>query len=41
MGTVGPELLTRLLTEQGATLALYARQWCHSPEDVVQEAFCS
>jgi RNA polymerase sigma factor (sigma-70 family) len=38
MGKVGPELLTRLLAEHGATLVLYARQWCQSPEDVVQEA---
>jgi RNA polymerase sigma factor (sigma-70 family) len=35
----GPELLTRLLDEYGATLVLYARQWCRAPEDVVQEAF--
>ncbi len=35
----GPELLTRLLDEYGAALVLYARQWCHTPEDVVQEAF--
>ena len=39
MPVPGPELLTRLLDEYGATLVLYARQWCHSPEDVVQEAF--
>jgi RNA polymerase sigma factor (sigma-70 family) len=38
MGTVGPELLTRLVDEHGAALVLYAQQWCESPEDVVQEA---
>ena len=35
----GPELLGRLLDRHAAALALYARQWCGSPEDVVQEAF--
>jgi RNA polymerase sigma factor (sigma-70 family) len=39
MGTLGPELLTRLLDEYSAPLALYARQWCNAPEDVVQDAF--
>lgn len=39
MHSVGPELLARLLDEQGAALTLYARQWCRAPEDVVQEAF--
>ena len=34
-----PELLTRLVSEHGAALVLYARQWCRNPEDVVQEAF--
>jgi RNA polymerase sigma factor (sigma-70 family) len=38
MDAVGPELLTRLLDEHGAALVLYARQWCDTPEDVVQEA---
>ena len=38
MDQVGPDLLGRLLDEQGAALALYARQWCSTPEDVVQEA---
>ncbi len=36
--TIGPELLGRLLDRHGAALALYARQLCDSPEDVVQEA---
>jgi len=39
MGQPGPELLTQLLDEYGAALVLYARQWCHAPEDVVQDAF--
>jgi RNA polymerase sigma factor (sigma-70 family) len=29
----------RLLDSHARALILYARQWCHSPEDVVQEAF--
>jgi RNA polymerase sigma-70 factor (ECF subfamily) len=36
---VGPELLGDLLTRHGAALELYARQWCRTPEDVVQQAF--
>jgi RNA polymerase sigma-70 factor (ECF subfamily) len=36
---MGPELLGRLVDEHAAALALYARQWCAAPEDVVQEAF--
>jgi RNA polymerase sigma factor (sigma-70 family) len=39
MDAVGPELLTRLLDQHGASLVLYAQQWCDTPEDVVQEAF--
>jgi RNA polymerase sigma factor (sigma-70 family) len=39
MGTVGPEILTRLLDEHAAALMLYAQQWCDAPEDVLQEAF--
>lgn len=31
--------LSRLLDEHGASLVLYAQQWCQAPEDVVQEAF--
>ncbi|HVX12013.1 MAG TPA: RNA polymerase sigma factor [Pirellulales bacterium] len=38
MDQVGPELIGRLLDEHGAALALYAGQWCQTPEDVVQEA---
>jgi RNA polymerase sigma factor (sigma-70 family) len=33
------ETLTRLLDQYTAALVLYARQWCSTPEDVVQEAF--
>lgn len=39
MPAAGPELLGRLLDAHGAALALYARQWCITPEDVVQDAF--
>jgi RNA polymerase sigma factor (sigma-70 family) len=38
MGSIGPEILTRLLDEHASALVLYARQWCDCPEDVVQEA---
>src|SRR5687768_15380015 len=33
-----PELLGRLLSEQGGALALYAAQWTDAAEDCVQEA---
>jgi RNA polymerase sigma factor (sigma-70 family) len=33
------ELLGRLLDRHADALALYARQWCEVPEDVVQDAF--
>ncbi len=39
MAGVQPELLERLAKEHAAALVLYARQWCGTPEDVVQEAF--
>ena len=32
------QLVQQLLSQHAAALELYARQWCHSPEDVVQEA---
>src|SRR5438045_3731464 len=35
---MGPEQLGRLIDAHAAALALYARQWCAAPEDVVQEA---
>ena len=31
--------LAQLIDERAAGLVLYARQWCATPEDVVQEAF--
>jgi RNA polymerase sigma-70 factor (ECF subfamily) len=36
---MNPELLGRLLDRHAAALELYARQWCDSAEDVVQEAY--
>jgi RNA polymerase sigma-70 factor (ECF subfamily) len=36
---MGPELFGQLMDEYAAALTLYARQWCATPEDVVQEAF--
>jgi RNA polymerase sigma factor (sigma-70 family) len=38
-GSIGPELLGRLLDRHAAVLELYARQLCNCPEDAVQEAF--
>ncbi len=35
---VTPELLGRLLDEQGGALALFAAQWSDAPDDCVQEA---
>jgi RNA polymerase sigma-70 factor (ECF subfamily) len=34
-----PAELGRLVDKHAAGLALYARQWCAAPEDVVQEGF--
>ena len=34
-----PDDFVRLLDRHGPALLLYARQWCDTPEDVVQEAF--
>jgi len=36
---MGPDSLTELVDRHAAALVLYARQWCGSPEDVVQAAF--
>lgn len=36
-----PAVLGRLLDRHAQVLALYARQWCDLPEDIVQEAFLS
>lgn len=33
-----PNQITQLLDRHGAPLVLYARQWCDSPEDIVQQA---
>lgn len=38
MAAADARLLGQLLDQQGAALELYARQWCDSPADVVQEA---
>src|SRR5262245_45533551 len=35
---MAPDQLGRLIAEHAPALALYARQWCAAPEDVVQEA---
>lgn len=32
--------LADLIDRHAAALALYARQWCGTPDDVVQDAFC-
>ena len=37
-GSITPELLGRLLDEQGGALALYAAQWTDAADDCVQEA---
>ena len=34
-----PHDFVRLVDTRGPALILYARQWCHAPEDVVQDAF--
>ena len=38
MYMMGPEVLGQLFDQHAAALVLYARQWCATPEDVVQEA---
>jgi len=35
---MGPDQLAELVDRYAAALVLYARQWCDSPEDVVQTA---
>ena len=37
-GPVGSEVIGRAFDQHAAALEFYARQWCDSPEDVVQEA---
>jgi RNA polymerase sigma-70 factor (ECF subfamily) len=39
MSVISAETVTRLWDAHCAALVLYARQWCDTPEDVVQEAF--
>jgi RNA polymerase sigma-70 factor (ECF subfamily) len=39
ISAMGPEPIGHLLDAHAAALTLYARQWCGTPEDVVQEAF--
>jgi RNA polymerase sigma factor (sigma-70 family) len=34
-----PQDFGRLVARHGPPLVLYARQWCHAPEDVVQDTF--
>jgi RNA polymerase sigma-70 factor (ECF subfamily) len=34
-----PKQFGRLIDQHAAALVLYARQWCSTPEDVVQDAF--
>ena len=36
---MGPDALAELVDRHAAALVLYARQWCASPDDVVQTAF--
>jgi RNA polymerase sigma factor (sigma-70 family) len=38
MSEIAPQYLSQLLDQQYAPLVLYARQWCRTAEDVVQEA---
>ncbi len=40
-GRITPRLLGALFERHAAALALFARQWCDWPEDVVQQAFLS
>jgi RNA polymerase sigma factor (sigma-70 family) len=39
MPGVDAQTLAELVDWHGAALSLYARQWCQSPDDVVQQAF--
>ncbi len=39
MAGVSSETLKRLLDAHSAALTLYARQWCQTPEDIVQDVF--
>jgi len=35
---IDTDRLQQLIDRHGAALTLYARQWCHAPEDALQEA---
>jgi RNA polymerase sigma-70 factor (ECF subfamily) len=35
-----PRQLANLIADHAPALMLFARQWCDSPEDVIQNAFC-
>ena len=37
--SMGPEPLAELVDRHASALVLYARQWCSTPDDVVQTAF--
>ena len=39
MAAIEPDILARLFDQHAPALALYARQFCETPEDVVQDAF--
>jgi RNA polymerase sigma-70 factor (ECF subfamily) len=39
MARIKPEILGRLFDEHAGTLALVAKQWCDTPDDVVRDAF--
>jgi hypothetical protein len=39
MERIGPDILGRLFDEHAGALALFARQWCDGPDDIVQDAF--
>ena len=41
MERIGPDILGRLFDEHAGALLLFARQWCDTPEDIVQDAFAS
>ncbi len=38
VAAIDTERLGELINSHGAALVLYARQWCHAPDDALQEA---
>ncbi len=40
LAVMSARALAELIDAHSAALAVYARQWCGSPDDAVQEAFC-